>query len=180
MINITMNTLLLLAALTFIPQDGCLLFVENGNRIVQNQTDSTVTHVAIIFKEENDFWVYEAVKPKVRKIKLDDYYLEIDKLNRHKREEKKRKVWLSNPDKPFNKQQIETMKKYLEDQIDRRYSVQSYLDKESGPGIHCCELTGEALLKANIKFTELPCADSPWDVWKKTKPFYSHREEIAR
>ena len=99
--------LLFLIALNVTPEDGSLLFIENGNRIVQNHTDSTITHVAIIFKNDDDFWVYEAVQPKVRKIKLADYYLEIEKINTRKKEKRKLKVWISNPNDPLTEIQKE-------------------------------------------------------------------------
>ena len=168
-------TLLLLVALNITPEDGSLLFIENGNRIVQNHTDSTITHVAIIFKNDNDLWVYEAVPPKVRKIKLTEYYLEIEKIN--KRKKRKLKVWISNPDKPLSTDQKDIAKKYLEKQIGRKYSIGGYLEEKPVQGIHCCELVGETLLKMKIDFSDNTSTDDPWSVWQKTKPFYKIREE---
>lgn len=175
-----MQTLFLVATLAITPQDGSLLFIENGNRVVQNHTDSTITHVAIILKENDDFWVYEAVPPKVRKIKLDDYFLEVQKINRRKKDRHKLKVWIANPNKPLTQDQRKLMKEYLDKQIGRKYSVSSYIDGTPGSGIHCCEITGFAFEAAGLEYSENPCADSPWDVWKKTKPFYKEREECPR
>ena len=173
-----MNTLLLVAALVITPTDGSLLFVENGNQVVQNHTDSTLSHVAIILKEENDFWVYEATPPKVRKILLSDYYAEVKSLNSKKKESRKMKLWMANPTKPFTAAQKETMKKYLEGELGRKYSIGSYLNGRAGKGIHCGELVGNALRLANLKFTDNTCQDDPWDVWDKTKTIYEDRKEI--
>lgn len=172
--------LLLLVALTIAPKDGSLLFIENGNRIVQNHTDSSITHVAIILKENDDFWVYEAVPPKVRKIKLDSYLLEIQKINSRKKERHKMKVWIANPNEPLTGDQKKSMKEYLDKQINRKYSVGSYIDGTPGSGIHCCEITGYAFEAAGLKYSDNPCSDSPWDVWQKTKPSYKEREESPR
>lgn len=171
-----LNTLLLLVTLTFTPQDGSLLFIEGGNRIVQNNTDSTFTHVAIILKENDTFWVYEAVKPKVRKIKLDDYYVEIKQLNSRKKKNQ-RKVWIANPNTPLTKNQKTSIKNYLEKQLGRKYSVASYLSESPTDSIHCCELVGEAL--SDLEYTKNPCADAPIDVWKKTLKFYKERKVIS-
>lgn len=175
-----MQTLFLVATLAITPQDGSLLFIENGNRIVQNHTDSSITHVAIILKENNDLWVYEATPPKVRKIKLDDYFLEIQKINSHKKERRKMKIWIANPNDPLTAAQKKSMKEYLDKQIGRKYSINSYLDGTPGNGIHCCEITGNAFEAAGLKYSDSPCSDDPWDVWQKTKPTYKDREECPR
>lgn len=174
------KTLLLLAAISITPQDGSLLFIENGNRIVQNHTDSSITHVAVILKEDDDFWVYEATPPKVRKVKLDEYLSEVKEINRHKKKERKKlKVWIANPNKPLTTKQHKAMKEYFDKQMGRRYSVNSYLNGTPGDGIHCCEITGYAFEAAGLKYSDNPCTDSPWDVWKKTKPSYNEREEVS-
>lgn len=173
-----MNTFLLVAALTITPSDGSLLFVENGNQVVQNHTDSTLSHVAIILKEGNDFWVYEATPPKVRKILLSDYYAEVKKINNKKKESRQMKLWMANPSTPFTATQKETMKKYLDGELGRRYSISSYLNGRPGKGIHCGELVGNALRLANLKFTDNTCQDDPWDVWDKTQKLYKNRKEI--
>lgn len=159
-------------------EDGSLLFVENGNNFVVYETDSTITHVAIILKEDDEFWVYESVMPKVRKIKLKDYFKEIEKLNFGKTEENKRKLWLANPKIPLTNNQKNTLKVYLEKQIGRKYSINGYFMKKSVKGIHCGELVGEALNLINYNYTNNPSADNPWDVWQKTKTLFPEREEI--
>jgi len=167
-----MQSFILVAALTtIIPQDGSLLFVENGDRVVQWHTDSTVTHVAIILKENDDFWVYEAVPPEVRKIKLTEYLSEIQKMNRIK-------IWIANPNEQLTQIQHNQMKKYLDKQIGRKYSIKSYIRGSPGKCIHCCELTGFAFRIAGLTYSENPCSDCPWDVWIKTKSSHKEREKL--
>lgn len=156
------------------PVDGSLLYIENGNRVVQQHTDSTVTHVAIILIENDVPIVYEATPPRVRKIALSEYYREIDKINTHKRT--KLKVWISDPKTPITAAQHDQMKQYLEKQIGRKYSISSYVNQRPGKGIHCCELVGQALERIGITYTDNACADDPWGVWIKTKPYYGPKE----
>lgn len=160
--------------ITAIPEDGSLLFIENGNKTVQKVTDSNLTHVAIIFKENEKFYVYEAVPPKVRKIELDEYYKEIEKLNkRHKNNQ--RKVWFAYPNKPFSDAEKEKMIDFLNLQIGRKYSVSSYLNAESNKKIHCGELVEETLNQAGYNVSKKPYIDAPIDVWNNTKKIYDKR-----
>jgi hypothetical protein len=168
--------LLSLININFTPQDGSILFVENGNRIVQRNTNSTLTHVATIVIIDDEPWVYEAVPPKVRKIRLSEYYQEINKIN--KRKKIKLKVWIANPKNEITKEQKEKYLEYLESQIDRKYSVLSYVNGEENFGIHCCEMTGNALDILGNHYTENPKIDSPRDVWVKTKEIYSGKIEV--
>lgn len=170
--NMNLIFVLLLALGTDIP-DGSLLYIENGNKTVQRYTDSTITHVALIIKIDNEPWVYEATSPKVRKIKLSDYYLEVEKHNKKKKKEKdKWKIWFSYPKRELFPEESKKLRDYLDSQVGRKYSVNSYLNEEPGRGIHCCELVGNALRLINFKYTDRPCTDSPIDVWRKTKTFY--------
>ena len=61
--------------------DGSLLFVEGGSNAVMTHTNSPYSHVALIFNIDEEPWVYEAVKPVVRKIKLSDYSYSLKKNN---------------------------------------------------------------------------------------------------
>jgi hypothetical protein len=62
-----MYSIILATALLASCPDGTLLFIEGGNRIVENETDSPYTHVAMIFNIDDEPWVYEAEPPRVRK-----------------------------------------------------------------------------------------------------------------
>ena len=171
-----MNILLMLTALSITPQDGSLVFFENGNQFVQNQTQSSLTHVGTIVLQAAEPWVYEAVMPKIRKIKLADYCEEIRRGNIKKNP--KIKVWIANPNQTFTDEQKREYFEYLENQLGRRYSLASYLDGRSHNGIHCCELTGNALKRLGLNYTQNSGRDDPFDVWKKTKQFYKERELI--
>ena len=154
------------------PQDGSLLFIENGNRIVQRNTDSPITHVGIILKEKDSFVLYEAVPPKVRKINLQDYYKEIDEFNKNRRSKRKVTIWIANAKEPLTDTQKKGAKEYLESQLDRSYSISSYINGFPGRGIHCGELVTETLDRIGIHYAETSCIVSPGDIWEKIKPFY--------
>jgi hypothetical protein len=166
--------ILLMAMITVNPEDGSLLFIENGNKTVQKVTNSNITHVAITFKENEKFYVYEAIPPKVRKIELDEFYKEVDKLNKsHKNNQ--RKIWFAYPNKPFTSEEKEKIVDYLNLQIGRKYSVSSYLNAESNKKIHCGELVEEALNQSGYIVSKKPCIDSPIDVWNNSKKLYDKR-----
>lgn len=152
--------------------DGSLLYIENGNKTVQRYTESSITHVAIIINIDNEPWVYEADKPKVRKIKLFDYYNEVEKHNKKKKEKDKWKVWVASPKLNISEKSKKKLKEYLDSQIGRKYSVNSYLYEEVGEGIHCCELVGNALKLIGVNYTDSSHTDSPIQVWNKTAKFY--------
>ena len=160
--------------MTAIPEDGSLIFIENGNKTVQRYTNSNITHVAIILKEQDKFYVYEAVPPKVRKISLDKFYEEIEKLNKHHKNNI-RKIWFAYPDKSFSAVEREKIVEYLNSQVGRKYGVSSWINGESNNKIHCGELVEEALKKAGFNISKNPCVDSPIDVWNNTKKLYEKR-----
>ena len=159
-------------------ENGSLLFVANGNNIVQTHTNSTLTHVGVVLNNNGDPWFYDAIPPKVRKIKLADYIEEIKKENNKKKAKVKLIVWIARPDHPLNQTEYKIMKKYLESQIGKPYSIDSFVLGAPGNGVHCCEMTGKAFEVIDRSYTANPGADSPVSVWKKTKDFFPKREEI--
>src|SRR5262245_56318638 len=64
--------------------DGTLLFLENCNSIVQRTTHGEIAHVALVFHDGIESWVYEATPAKVRRVKLDDYFVELAQLNKRR------------------------------------------------------------------------------------------------
>lgn len=152
-------------------KDGTVLFFENTQPIVEYHTRSKLTHAAIVINIDNEPWVYEAWRPAVRKIKLVDYLEEIDKKNLKPNHfgDNKIKVWATPPQEDYSAEEIAAMKKYLDSQLGREYSILSYLQ---GPRhtIHCCELVTNAM-NATKRFNfQQPWRVTPVDLWKKTNP----------
>jgi len=171
-----MKTILLTLLFANSIPDGSILIVENGNRMVENQTASSFTHVAIIFNINNEPFVYEANKPRIKKISLKTYIQDINKLNRKKR--RQRKLWLMKPKRPYNKVQKIRMLYYLRRQLGRKYSICSYITKKPKKGIHCGELTFRTLLKAGLNLVGNPCVQDPADVVYKSSKYYHPRIRI--
>jgi len=148
--------------------DGTLLFVEGGNKLVRDFTDSPYSHVAVIFNIDGEPWVYEAIKPRVRKIKLDDYMKEIQKENEES--EKLMKVWIRRPKVPID---TKAMREYSEKMLGTKYSISSYLTGEPRKNhIHCGELTARTMLAGTMQVHGNPCTKSPQGIMNLCRPYY--------
>jgi hypothetical protein len=148
--------------------DGSLLFVEGGNKTVMDHTESPYSHVAVIFNIDGEPWVYEAVKPVVRKIKLSDYIKEIESEN--KKKDKLMKLWIRKP-----RVYIDTkkMREYSEKMLGTEYSVKSYITGNPQKGkIHCGELTARSLLAGELKVHGNPCKKTPQGIMNLCRPYY--------
>jgi len=158
-----MNFLILLLCLFQPVDDGTLVFVKGGNRIVKFQTDSEITHVGIIFIENSEPYLYEATPPRVRKIALKDYLKEIEETNK-KHPKNQRELVYVNPSMPADK--IASMKKYAESQIGRSYGVRSYVKGKELSTIHCSEYVSRILI-AGGENIDVPYKQTPDSLMKK-------------
>lgn len=143
-------------------EDGTILYVWNGNRIVQGYTDSKVTHVGLIININEEPYLYEADVPAVRRIAFRDYLAEVAYLNDGKDPSDQMRVHLIQPSIPYTGAQIEAMKEYLDSKVGLRYSIRGYLHKRAvDSGMHCAELATSAL-NATGRYTFInPPAVSP-------------------
>jgi hypothetical protein len=124
-------------------EDGTLLFLTHGSRVVQYYTDSEITHVAVVMNRDGEPFVYEASPGEVRRVALADYYEEIAALN--EKRSKPIQVWMLRPATPYSPQQLTSMHAYLDSQLQRRYSVRGYVRNKPSDGIHCAELAANVL-----------------------------------
>ena len=147
--------------------DGSLLFVDGGNETVINHTDSPYSHVAVIFNVDGEPWVYEAIDPVVRKVKLSDYIREIEVEN--KKNDKLIKLWVR---KPRAKLDTKVMRRYLEGQLGREYSISSYLTGISQKSIHCGELIARTMLAGKLKVHGNLCKKTPQGIMNLCRPYY--------
>ncbi len=159
--------------------NATLLFIENGNKLVQSQTGSKITHIAVVINIENEPWVYEADKPRVRKIKLEDYKAEIIKKNNKKKEKDRMSVLLAEPKNEFSSEEINKLKEYFDSQMGRKYSVKSYLTEEEEKGIHCCEMTATGFNIIGKQVSNNPCAETPIELFHKFKKFHKEAKVIS-
>jgi hypothetical protein len=127
-------------------EDGTLLFVENGQNLVECYTHSSYSHVAIVIDNQ----VYEAEPPRIHKEPLLDWFTKIAKYNEGAGSPAL--VVVKSPDKPYSSEEIARMREFLEEQVGRRYSIRGYVRKVPGNGIHCAEMCAGAL-EASEKFS---------------------------
>ena len=153
-------------------EDGTLLFLENCSSVVERATQGSVGHVAIVMNEEQEAWVYEAIPGKVRRLKMDEYYAEISRLNARKNEEKQIRTFALRPDKPFSDAERRTMRNYLDEQVGRRYSVQGYVRGKEATGIHCAELASHTLNESGRYQWEHCSSISPSKLRELINPTY--------
>ena len=149
--------------------DGTLLFLENSNLFVELYTRSETTHVAVVLNEEQEPWVYEATPHEVRKLKLDDYYAELGRMNQRRSATNKILLTMAQPRTSYTPQQTEAMRTFLEEQLKRRYSIKGYVRGDSD-GIHCAELAGRTLCTAGALDIERCQDESPSTIFEKVKP----------
>lgn len=157
--------------------DGTLLFVEGGNQIVMDFTDSPYSHVAIIFNDDGIPYVYEAIKPFCRKVRLDKYMQQIEAENNTK--DKAMSVWIRKP-KKLDPEDSKKMKEYCEHHIGTKYRISSYLSGKSGKGIHCGELTARAMICGGMHLQENPCKCSPQDIMDISSKWYEKAKVLSR
>jgi hypothetical protein len=124
---------------------GTLLFLENCNSVVQWSTGGQIAHVAILLNEGPRSLVYEATPGKVRKLSLDEYYIELARLNECRKEDEQIRLHALRPAPEFSAEEINRLHEFLDSQLGRRYSIKNYLRGKPYDGIHCAELTATVL-----------------------------------
>jgi hypothetical protein len=125
--------------------DGTLLFLENCNSIVEYTTHGEVAHVALVFRDGGDAWVYEATPAKVRRVLVEDYFAELARLNRGRDGDEQIRVLALRPKTPYTAEETANMGSFLDTQLGRRYSVKNYVRGKPYDGIHCAELASTTL-----------------------------------
>jgi hypothetical protein len=119
---------------------------------VERYTNAPIGHVAVAVNEDQRTWIYEATPGKVRRLTWDDYREELAKLNSDRQRKNKQEIvtWVLEPKAALSKQQATDLKTYLDNQLDRRYSVKGIVRGKTSDGIHCAELASQALNVAGL------------------------------
>jgi hypothetical protein len=153
-----MNSLLLCAwlALTASPlDDGTLIFLENCNSVVEYSTGGQIGHVALAFRDGNDAYIYEATPGQVRRVKVDDYYAELARLNKRRDADEQIRAWTLRPRQVYSAAEAARMRVYLDGQLGRRYSVRSYVRNKPIDGVHSAKV-GTVEVKVALGASEMP------------------------
>src|SRR5438552_2622047 len=125
--------------------DGTLLFLENCSSVVERATHGEIAHVAMVFGDDGERWVYEATPAKVRRVKLDDYLADLARSNQRRKGDDEIRALALQPWPEYTPEEAVKMRAYLDTQLGRRYSVKNYVRGKPYDGIHCAELTASTL-----------------------------------
>lgn len=125
--------------------EGTLLFLENCNSVVEWSTRGEIAHVGLVFHEAGEAWVYEATPARVRRVTLADYQLELARLNKRRAADDQARLLALAPKPSYTNDEIGRMRKYIDEQLGRRYSVKNYVRGKPYDGIHCAELASSTL-----------------------------------
>src|SRR5262249_39664775 len=116
--------------------DGTLLFLENCSTVVERATHGEIPHVALVFGENGQQWVYEATPAKVRRVRLADYLIDLARTNQRRKEADEIRAFALRPEPEYSPDEIAKMRTYLDSQLGRRYSVKNYVRGKPYDGIH--------------------------------------------
>lgn len=156
--------------------EGTILYLENSNDVVEFYTGSEKTHVAIVFSDSQHQWVYEAAPGKVRRVTLKAYLKNISKLNLSRSE--KIRVFLQAPNRDYSPREVYEMRRYLDRQLGRRYTIKSFLQGGKSKGLHCAQLVAEGLNRSDRFSLGKSSSLSPAQLLRATKKEYGSTKRI--
>lgn len=155
-------------------RDGSVIFWRNGPllRPILRNTDSDLTHAAIILYQDGKPWVYEAVPPRVHKVLLAEYRKHMESMLR----EHPRMTWfIVQPIEVYPKWDLMAMKIYAESQLGRRYMIRGWWKEHEVRGIFCSQFIGDTVEKSG-EIKSANYHESPGSLYGKLTPFYSKPE----
>ena len=141
-----------IAQVTAVAETGTLLFSQGDCLAVRVYSQSSYTHVAIVVKQADECWVYDAMPgPGVRRTPLAQYLYELTPG----------KVEVFQPQRPIEGPSAVLMQRYLESQLGRPYQVRQHLTGCACVGVHCSEYVTEALMAAEQITARQPARVTP-------------------
>ncbi|MHB8108240.1 MAG: C40 family peptidase [Candidatus Cryosericum sp.] len=175
--HLALFLLLLLPACTPAPKpydaalrDGSVIFWRGGpltGPILRN-TDSDLTHAAIVLYVDREPWVYEAVPPCVHKVPMNEYREHME----HMREKQRISWFVMQPVIRFSPDQLAAMKAHAESQIGRPYMLRGWWLGHEVRGIFCSQLVGDVIAESG-KIESGGVHESPGSLCDKLLPFYT-------
>ncbi len=152
-------------------RDGTVIFWQGGLLVtpILRQTDSDLTHAAIVLYSGREPYVYEAVPPRVHKVPLADYR----KLMEEKVRESRRPMswYVMVPMDVYTPSQLAAMKRHAESQLGRPYMLRGWWKGHEVRGIFCSQLVGD-ILRCSGKIDSGGIHESPGSLHDKIKSFY--------
>jgi hypothetical protein len=156
------------------PRDGSVVFWHGGLlvRPIYRNTDSTLTHAAIILYMDGEPWVYEAVPPRVRKVSLTQYRQEMKEKGQDDRLKRRDFTWfIMEPCESYTQHQLEAMKRYAESQLGRPYMLRGWWKGREVRGVFCSQFAGDVIEQSG-EIRSDHFRESPGGLYKKLVPFY--------
>ena len=90
--------------------DGTLIFLENVSSVVELTTRGEIGHVAMVFRDGNAAWVYEATPGKVRRLRMDEYCAELARLNKRRDDDERIRALALRPKRDYAPGECEKMR----------------------------------------------------------------------
>jgi hypothetical protein len=160
-------------------RDGSVIFWHGGLLVgpILRNTGSDITHAAIVLYDGDDEpWVYEAVPPCVRKIRLSEYEKELQTQGQKRRDFS----WFSmSPKIPYTVKQLTEMKKYAESQLGRPYMLRGWWKGYEVRGIFCSQYVGNTIERSEL-ITSGSVRESPGSLYRKLLTKYYLWQKIKR
>lgn len=155
-------------------EDGSVVFIRGGLFIgpIYRHTDSTLTHAAIILYSGMEPWVYEAVPPRVHKLPLTQYLIELRLKEQKESLQHRGMSWfVMQPRIPYTSRELEAMKWYAESQLGRPYMIRGWWKGQEVRGVFCSQLVGD-IIEQSGKIHSDHFRESPGNLHVKLLPFY--------
>jgi len=159
--------------------DGTLLFLENCSSVVERTTRGEIGHVALVFQDGGERYVYEATPAIVRRVTLTSYLEELARQNKRKSENDQVRPIAVAPKPAYTSEETSRMRAYLDGQLGRRYSVKNYVRGKPYDGIHCAELASSTL-NASGRYSFADCHKiNPQALYAAVAPTHSAAERLT-
>ena len=151
-------------------RDGSVIFWQGGLLVkpILRNTDSDITHAAIVLYNGKEPFVYEAVLPCVHKVPMAVYR----KLMQKKMQSRRPVSWfIMQPVTAYTTGELAAMKAHAESQLGRPYMLRGWWKWHEVYGIFCSQLVGDIIEKSG-KIQSAHFRESPGSLHDKLLPFY--------
>ena len=152
------------------PENGALIYTENGSCLVSTYTNSTYSHVAIVLYEQGEPVVFEAKPGGVTKSTYERYLKAATaaKLT----DGKPVSLWLMNPRHAYTNQESSKMLDLANQRIGTPYSVIPTITGRNQTTLQCAQYVSTILQTTPRFWFKAPKYQTPATLLKIVKPGY--------
>lgn len=155
-------------------RDGSVIFWRGGLlvRPIYRNTDSTLTHAAIILYHGREPWVYEAVPPRIHRVPLGEYLKQMEEKKQNERLQRRGfTCFTMQPSVPYTKNELAAMKWYAESQLGRPYMLRGWWKGREVRGLFCSQYVGNIIEQSGL-IDSSNFRESPGSLYTKLSPHY--------